>query len=59
MALHKIIEKHKVTILGQEIIYTNQFLKYSKSTTYSFKPSKSLTSHGVYIFKYIYLTYFR
>ena len=54
MALHKIIEKHKVTILGQEIIYTNQFLKYSKSTSYSLKPSKSLTSHGVYIFKYTY-----
>jgi len=54
MALHKIIEKHKVTILGQEITYTNKFLKYSKSTTYSFKPSSSLTSHGVYVFKYTY-----
>jgi hypothetical protein len=54
MALHKIIEKHKVTILGQEIIYTNQFLKYSKSTSYGFKPSSSLTSHGVYVFKYTY-----
>ena len=54
MALHRIIEKHKVTILGQEITYTNKFLKYSKSTTYSFKPSSSLTSHGVYVFKYTY-----
>jgi hypothetical protein len=54
MALHKIIEKHKVTILGQEITYTNKFLKYSKSTSYGFKPSTSLTSQGVYVFKYIY-----
>jgi len=54
MALHRIIEKHKVTILGQEITYTNRFLKYSKSTSYGFKPSKSLVSNGVYIFKYTY-----
>jgi hypothetical protein len=54
MALHKIIEKHKVSILGQEITYTNKFLKYSKSTSYSFKPSKSLISNGVYVFKYTY-----
>ena len=52
MALHRIIEKHKVNILGQEITYTNKFLKYSKSTSYGFKPSKSLVSHGVYVFKY-------
>lgn len=52
MALHKIIEKHKVNILGQEIIYTNRFFKYSKSTSYSIKPSKSLISTGVYVFKY-------
>jgi hypothetical protein len=54
MALHRIIETHKVNILGQEITYTNKFLKYSKSTSYGFKPSKSLTSQGVYVFKYTY-----
>jgi len=54
MALHRIIETHKVNILGQEITYTNKFLKYSKSTSYGFKPSKSLTSHGVYVFRYTY-----
>ena len=54
MALHRIIEKHKVNILGQEITYTNRFLKYSKSTSYGIKPSKSLVSNGVYVFKYTY-----
>ena len=54
MALHRIIETHKVNILGQDITYTNKFLKYSKSTSYGFKPSKSLTSQGVYVFKYTY-----
>ena len=54
MALHKIIEKHQVNILGQEITYTNKFLKYSKTTSYGFKPSKSLISQGVYVFKYTY-----
>ena len=54
MALHRIIQTHKVSILGQEITYTNKFLKYSKSTSYSFKPSKSLISNGVYVFKYTY-----
>ena len=54
MALHRIIEKHKVNILGQEITYTNRFLKYSESTSYGFKPSKSLVSSGVYVFKYTY-----
>ena len=54
MALHRIIEKHKVTILGQEITYTNKFLKYSKSTSYGFKPSKSIVSMGVYVSKYTY-----
>jgi len=54
MALHKIIEKHKVNILGQEIIYTNRFFKYSKTTSYGFKPSKSLVSQGVYVFRYTY-----
>ena len=54
MALHRIIEKHQVNILGQEIIYTNRFLKYSESTSYGFKPSKSLVSNGVYVFKYTY-----
>jgi hypothetical protein len=54
MALHRIIETHRVTILGQEITYTNKFLKYSKTTSYGFKPSKSLISNGVYVFKYTY-----
>jgi hypothetical protein len=54
MALHRIIEKHQVNILGQEIIYTNRFLKYSESTSYGFKPSKSIISNGVYVFKYTY-----
>jgi hypothetical protein len=54
MALHRIIQTHKVSILGQEITYTNKFLKYSKSTSYGFKPSKSIISNGVYVFKYTY-----
>ena len=54
MALHRIIETHKVNILGQDITYTNKFLKYSKSTSYGFKPSKSLVSQGVYVFRYTY-----
>jgi hypothetical protein len=54
MALHRIIQTHKVNILGQEITYTNKFLKYSKSTSYGFKPSKSIISNGVYVFKYTY-----
>ena len=54
MALHRIIQTHKVSILGQEITYTNRFFKYSESTSYGFKPSKSLTSQGVYVFKYTY-----
>ena len=54
MALHRIIQTHKVSILGQEITYTNKFLKYSESTSYGFKPSKSLISSGVYVFKYTY-----
>jgi len=54
MALHRIIETHKVNILGQEITYTNKFLKYSKTTSYGFKPSKSIISNGVYVFKYTY-----
>jgi len=54
MALHRIIQTHKVNILGQEITYTNKFLKYSETTSYGFKPSKSLISSGVYVFKYTY-----
>jgi len=54
MALHRIIQTHKVSILGQEITYTNKFLKYSETTSYGFKPSKSLVSSGVYVFKYTY-----
>jgi len=54
MALHRIIQTHKVSILGQEITYTNKFLKYSETTSYGFKPSKSIISNGVYVFKYTY-----
>lgn len=54
MALHRIIQTHKVNILGQEITYTNKFLKYSETTSYGFKPSKSIISNGVYVFKYTY-----
>jgi hypothetical protein len=52
MALHQIIEKHKVTILGQEIIYTNKYIKYTKDTSYGFKPQSSLISHASRLFKY-------
>jgi hypothetical protein len=52
MALHEIIEKHKVSILGQEITYTNKFLKYTEKTSYGFKPSSSLISHASRLFKY-------
>ncbi len=52
MALHQIVEKHKVSILGQEIIYTNKFLKHSEGTTYSSKPSSSLISQAVRLFRY-------
>ena len=52
MALHQIIEKHKVNILGQEIVYTNKFIKYTEKTSYGFKPSSSLISHASRLFKY-------
>jgi hypothetical protein len=52
MALHEVIEKHKVSILGQEITYTNKFIKYNKSTSYGFKPQSSLISHASRLFKY-------
>ena len=52
MALHQIIEKHKVNILGQEIVYTNKFLKYTEKTSYGFKPASSLVSHSSRLFKY-------
>jgi hypothetical protein len=54
MALHKIIQKHKVTILGQEITYTNQFIKHTEGTSYGFKPSSSLISSSSQLFKYDY-----
>ena len=52
MALHKIIEKHQVNILGQEIIYTNNFIRYNESTTFSSKPTSSLISQAVSLFRY-------
>jgi hypothetical protein len=54
MALHKIIQKHKVTILGQEITYTNQFIKHTEGTSYGFKPSSSLIGSSSQLFKYDY-----
>jgi len=54
MALHQIIQKHKVNILGQEITYTNKFLKYTEKTSYGFKPASSLVSHASRLFKYTY-----
>lgn len=55
MALHRVIEKHKVNILGQEITYTNKFLKHTKGTSYGFKPSSSLISYSSGLFKYEYV----
>lgn len=52
MALHKIIEKHQVNILGQEIIYTNEFIRYNESTSFSSKPTSSLISQAVRLFRY-------
>ncbi len=52
MALFEVIEKHKVSILGQEITYTNKFLKHIEGTTYGFKPSSSLISCAGRLFKY-------
>ena len=54
MALHQIIEKHKVNILGQEITYTNKFIKYTEKTSYGFKPSSSLVSYASRLFRYEY-----
>lgn len=52
MALHEVIEKHKVVILGQEITYTNKFITYTKGTTRSYKPTSSLVSCSSRLFKY-------
>lgn len=52
MALHQIIETHKVNILGQEITYKNKFLVYKEGTSYGFKPQSSLISHASRLFKY-------
>ena len=52
MALFKIIEKHKVNILGQEITYTNKFIKHKKGSSYGLKPSSSLISCSISLFKY-------
>ena len=54
MALHQIIETHKVNILGQEITYKNKFLVYKEGTSYGFKPQSSLISHASRLFKYEY-----
>lgn len=52
MALHEVIEKHKVSILGQEITYTNKFITYTEGTTRSYKPTSSLVSCASRLFKY-------
>ena len=54
MALHEVIEKHKVNILGQEITYTNRFIKHTEGTSYGFKPPKSMISCASRLFKYEY-----
>jgi len=54
MALHEVIEKHEVTILGQQIKYTNKYITYTKGTIRSYKPSPSLYSCSGRIFKYDY-----
>jgi len=52
MALHKVIEKHKVNILGQEIKYTNKYITYTEGTIRSFKPASSMYSCSGSLFKY-------
>lgn len=54
MALHEVIERHKVTILGQEVTYTNKFIKHTEGTSYGFKPTSSLVSNSSRLFKYDY-----
>jgi len=54
MALHQITERYKVNILGQEITYTNRFIKYTKGTSYGFKPAPHLISCASRLFKYEY-----
>jgi hypothetical protein len=55
MALHEVIEKHKVTILGQEIRYTNKYITYTEGTIRSYKPSSSMYSCASRLFKYEYV----
>lgn len=52
MALHQVVEKHKATILGQEITYTNKYIKYTKGTSHSYKPPPGLISYASSLFKY-------
>jgi hypothetical protein len=52
MALHRVIEKHKIVLLGQEITYTNKYIKYTKGTSYGFTPQSGLISYSSQIFKY-------
>ena len=52
MALHEVIEKHKVNILGQEITYTNKYITYTEGTIRSYKPSPSMYSCSGRLFKY-------
>jgi len=54
MALHQITERHKVNILGQEITYTNKFIRHTEGTSLHFKVSNSLISHASNLFKYRY-----
>jgi hypothetical protein len=54
MALHQITERYKVNILGQEITYTNRFIRHTEGTSLHFKVSNSLISHASNLFKYRY-----
>ena len=55
MALHKVTETYKVNILGQEITYTNRFIKHTKGTAYGFKPAPHLISGSSHLFRYEYI----
>jgi hypothetical protein len=55
MALHKVTERYKVNILGQEITYTNRFIRHTEGTSYGFKPASNLVSCSSHLFRYEYI----
>jgi hypothetical protein len=57
MALHQVSETYKVNILGQEITYTNRFIKHTEGTSYGFKPSPHMIGSSSRLFKYEYEHY--